>query len=117
MAKVAKKLFFDIPGFGRVHAMPGSSITPAGFNKSKKLSDVGVVGHTEEPVAAKISMKIAKTPGLSQRALSDFEGDVTAITDDGTTALYRGCVVTAPVSLSDGDFDVEMEADSDEEIG
>lgn len=115
--RVAKKVFFDLPGFGRVHAMPGATLDPGGYNKTKKLSDAGVVGHTEEVAVPKLSLKIAKTRGLSQRALSDFEGDVTAIVDDGATYLYRNCILTSPAALSDGDFSVEMEADSVEEIG
>lgn len=115
--RVAKKLYFDLPGFGRVHGMPGGEFSPEGFNREFKKSDAGVVGHTEEPETAKLKFKIAKQPGLSQRNLSDMtDVNVTVTVDDGDVYVIRGCVTTKPVSLSDGDFDVEMEGISVEEI-
>jgi len=115
--RVAKKLYFDLQGFGRVHAMPGAEFSPEGSNREFKKSDVGVVGYTEEPETAKLKFKIAKQPGLSQRALSDLvDTNVTITSDDGDVYVARGCCTTGPVSLSDGDFDVEMEAISVEEI-
>lgn len=119
MSIAAKKLYFDIPGFGRVHAMPGGTLDPGGFNRAKKLSDVGVIGHTEEPTAPKISFKVAaaKNDGISQRALSDLvDVNVTVTSDHGRVYIVRGCVTTKPVALSDGEFDVEMEGDSAEEV-
>ena len=120
MAIAAKKLYFDLPGIGRVHAMPGGTLNPGGFNRAKKLSDVGVVGHTEEPVAPSLSFKIAakKGDGLSQRSLSDLvDVNVTVTSDDGKTFMVRNCVTTQPAALSDGEFDIAMEGDSVEEVG
>lgn len=115
--KVAKKLYFDLPGFGRVHAMPGGEFSPEGFNREFKKSDAGVVGYTEEPETAKVKFKVAKKPGLSQRTLSDMtDVNITITSDDGDVFVVRGCVTTGPVSLSDGDFDVEMEGIAVEEV-
>lgn len=115
--KVAKKLYFDLPGFGRVHAMPGGEFDPGGFSREMKKSDVGVVGYTEEPATPTVKFKIAKTPGLSQRQLSDLvDVNVTVTSDDGDVYIVRGCVTTTPVKLSDGDFDIEMEGVSAEEV-
>ena len=119
MSIAAKKLYFDIPGFGRVHAMPGGTLEPGGFNRSKKITDVGIAGYTEEPVAPKVSFKIAKrkNDGLSVRTLSDLtDVNVTVTSDDGTVFLVRNCVTTKPAALSDGDIDIEMEGDSVEEV-
>lgn len=119
MSIAAKKLYFDIPGLGRVHAMPGGTLNPGGFNRAKKLSDIGVVGHTEEPVAPTLSFSISarKNDGVSQRTLSDLvDVNVTVTSDDGKVFLVRNCVTTAPAALSDGQFSMEMEGDSCEEV-
>lgn len=118
--RAAKKLYFDLPGIGRVQAMPGGSIDPGGFNRGQKMGEGGPVGYTEEPVAPKLSFKIAanSNDGLSQRMLSDLvDVNVTVVSDDGKSFLVRDCVTTKPVTLSDGDFDMEMEGVSVEEIG
>lgn len=119
MSIAAKKLYFDIPGVGRVHAMPGGSFDPGGFTRTKKQSDIGSVGHTEEPVAPKLTFKIAarKDDGLNERTLSDLvDVNVTVTSDHGKVWIVRGCVTTKPTTFSDGEYDVEMEGDSAEGV-
>lgn len=117
--KAAKKIFFDLPGFGRVHAMSGGSIDMGGHNREMKKADTGIVGYTEEPIEPTIKFKIARkaNDGLSARKLSDLvDVNVTVIDDLGNTYIVRNACTTKPVSYSDGDFDVEMAGESVEEV-
>ena len=58
MAKVAKKLFFDIENIGRVNAMPGSTFNPGGFDRNDVIADTGPVGNDEVPVAPSIEFEL-----------------------------------------------------------
>lgn len=119
MTQAAKKLFFDIPGIGRVHAMPGGTVDPGGFSRDMKMSDLGPAGYTEEPMPPSASFKIAKTKGdgLSKRKLSDLKDINLTITDDlGNVDLMRKAFTTKPVTFSDGEYDIEMQGFSMEEV-
>lgn len=114
---VAKRLFFDVPGFGRVHAMPGGSIKPAGLSRKKKMSDLGSAGSESEPMPGELKFKIVNQPGISLVALGQLESvDVTVQDDSGKTWLCVGCDVTDQPTLSGGEIDMTMEFDTQQEV-
>ncbi len=117
--KAAKKLYFDIPGLGRVHSMPGAQFDSGGVNRAMKKSDQGFVGHTEEHEEPKLKFKIARkqNDGVTLKILNDLvDTNITVIDDLDNTFIFRDGFTTKPVSYSDGDFDVEASAYSVEEV-
>ena len=114
-----KKMYFDLQDFGRVNAMPGGTLNKGGFNRAMKMSDVGPVGPTEEPVVPSVQFKIAlkQNDGITLTALGDLmDQNVTITTDDGRSWLLRDAFNTAPPALSDGEVDMNLEGFSCEEI-
>lgn len=116
MAKVIKRLYFDLPEFGRVHAMPGGELDVGGVRREAVISDVAVVGPSEEPVPAAATFKIAMTPGLSLKRLHNFTGNVTVQTDGGDTYLLREAWSVEPPKLSGGEVDMNINAVASEEV-
>ena len=117
MGVAVKRLFFDLPGFGRVHAMPGGTLDIGGVKREWKMSDVGPAGYTEDPVTASAEFKVQMLPGLSLRALGNLAGvNVTITTDGGETYLLRDACVTNPPKLSGGEIDMRLEAAACEEV-
>jgi hypothetical protein len=113
---VAKRLYFDLPGFGRLHAVNGS-ITMAGDTATKEKSDIGSAGDSEEWMPGKLSFSVKNQPGVSVLALKQLrEINVTVQDDSSKTWLCRGCSSTGETSLSGGDIKVEMEFDDQEEV-
>lgn len=108
MAKIAKKLYFDIPGFGRVHALPDSTFDPGGQKRDPVLTDVGVAGYTEEPMAPSVQFKLANN-GISLNDLRNLTDVNVSIQDDnGQAWIMRDAWVTEPPKLSGGEIDVSM---------
>jgi hypothetical protein len=117
MGLLVKKLYFDLPGFGRVHSMPGASLDIGGMQREWKKSDVGPAGYTEDPVTASVEFKVQMMPGMSLRALGDLAGiNITVTTDGGDTYLLRDACVTNPPKLSGGEIDMRFEAAACEEV-
>jgi Phage tail tube protein len=114
---VAKLLYFDIQGFGRVHAKEGS-FSPAGMKKNKEIADTGVVGTAKEPKIGKLKFRVANTPGgPTPSALDELEDvNVTVKDDADKTFLCIRASTTNDVELSGGWMTVEMEFDSQEEV-
>jgi Phage tail tube protein len=107
--KFVKKLYFDLPGFGRVNAMEGGTLNVGGMTRETVKVDLGVVGFTEDHAEPSIDFKVKMSPGLSLRALSDLSGvDVTVQTDGGDTYILGGAWTSEPVSLSGGEIDMKM---------
>lgn len=116
--KVAKKLYFDVQGLGRINAMPGSSFNLGGSTRAAVVADTGTVGFTEEPSTPNLKFKLPVNSGLSIKQINDLtDVDVTVISDSGQAYLFREAWRTGnPVEMSDGMIDVEMEAITAEEI-
>lgn len=104
MAKVAKKLFFDIDGVGRIGAMPGATFTLGGDNRVPVITDIGAVGFTEEPVQPSITgIQIPNDGKVTMEqinALTDV--NVTIQDDNGKTYIQSGSYTPAPCSMSNG---------------
>lgn len=114
---VAKKLYFDIPGMGRVHAMPGSTFDPGGQQRDEVKSDVGVVGFTEEPMAPSVKFKLPNTADISLNQLRNLKNVNVNIQDDnGKSWIMRESWVTKPPELSGGEIDVEMKGVAADEV-
>lgn len=107
--KVAKKLFFDIPGVGRVNAMPGATFNPGGQKRDAVTADTGVVGFTEEPVAPSAQFKLPNTVSVSLDQLRNLTNVNVNIQDDnGKSWVMRESWVVEPTPLSGGEIDVQM---------
>lgn len=110
MAKVAKKLFFDVDGVGRINARAGSTFNPGGSNRSAETADTGVVGYSEEPVASSISCTIPNDGTVSLDVLRNLtDVNVTAQDDNGQMWIVPGCFVTEPPALSNGEITLNLQ--------
>jgi hypothetical protein len=116
MALVAKRLFFDIPGLGRVNALPGGSIKLSGMKREGVAADTGPVGYTEEPGFGELSFKLPNK-GISIAQLKDLKDiAVTAQDDAGVVYQCQEAFVTEPPTLSGGEIDVKMMYAREEEV-
>lgn len=110
MAKVAKKLYFDIPGVGRVNSLPGSTFDPGGEKRDPVIADTGVVGYTEEPVAPSCEFKIANTSDIDQSTLRDLVNvNVTVQDDNGSSWIISSAWMAEPPQLSGGEISCKMQ--------
>ena len=110
MAKVAKKLYFDIPGIGRVNSLPGSTFDPGGEKRDPIIADNGVVGYTEEPVAPSCEFKIANTAGINQSVLRDLvDVNVSVQDDNGSSWIIKEAWMAEPPQLSGGEISCKMQ--------
>lgn len=110
MAKVAKKLYFDIPGLGRVNSLPGATFDPGGQKREALMADTGVAGYTEEPVAPSCEFKVANTSDVSLNDLRNLiEVNVTVQDDNGVTWVVRGAWMAEPPQLSNGEYSCKMQ--------
>ena len=106
---VFKRLFFDLPGFGRVNALPGGSIKFSGFHREMVKGDAGPIGVTEEPVGGELKFKVANTAGLSMKAIGDLKDvNVTVQDDSGKTWQCSGASSVDPTTLSGGEVPFDM---------
>lgn len=114
---VFKRLFFDVPGFGRVHAKPGGSIKLDGMTRTMEMADTGPLGPSEEPSHGELSFTLPNQAGLSVRALGDLKGvSVTVQDDGGKTWNCAGAFTVNQPTLSNGEIPVEMHYERAEEV-
>lgn len=103
MSLIAKKVYIDLPGFGRVYNLPGARFKPKGQARNPVIADVGIVGYTEEHTPGELTMDIAYKPGIdliALGALKDF--NVPVQTDGGDYYIMTGAWVVNAVEASDG---------------
>lgn len=113
---VAKRITFDVPGFGRLHTTNGR-ITFAGDQGTLEKSDQGPAGISEEWMPGQLSFNVKNRPGISGVQLMRLRNiDVTVQDDGGKTWQCRGCSTTNQPQLADGDFAVEMSFEDQEEV-
>jgi len=116
MATVAKRLFFDIPSMGRVHST-GGSIKFAGDQASKETSDLGSAGDSHEFIHGELKFKVKNRKEISGLALQRLSNvDVTVTDDAGKTWQCSSCTTTENVTLSDGEYDMTMMFDDQQEV-
>lgn len=109
MAKVAKKLFFDIPGIGRVNALPGATFDLGGEKRDSVIGDAGVVGYTEEPMPPSVQCKLANTADVSIETLKDLtDVNINIQDDNGKSWVMRESWTVEPPKLSGGEIDLQM---------
>jgi hypothetical protein len=114
--KVAKLLYIDMPGAGRLHTK-NSSLSTGKFNQSKELSDLGSAGTGKTPRVGTLKFDVANNGKVSLTQMSSLdEINLTVQDDNGTTWLLSGCTTTNDVELNEGWMSVEMEFDSSEEV-
>lgn len=110
MAKVAKKLYFDIPNIGRVNSLAGATFNPGGQKRDAIMADTGVAGYTEEPVAASCEFKIVNTTDINQDLLRNLvDVNVTVQDDNGKVWVINGAWMTEPPALSGGEYSCKMQ--------
>ena len=110
MSKVVKKLYFDLPGFGRVHSKAGGTLNTGGVKREAVVADTGVVGFGEEPAVPGVDFTLVMTKGLSIKALNDLTDiNVTVQTDCGDTYVLAEAWISEPCSISGGEIPVKME--------
>jgi hypothetical protein len=111
MAKAGKRVFFDIPGFGRVASAPGAETNFGGVKRDAKIADTGVVGYTEEPVAPEVTFKLPMMAGLSIKKLNNLtDVNVTVTFDTGQVWVMQNGWTAEPCKISGGDIDMKMSA-------
>ncbi len=110
MARVAKKLFFDIPGIGRVNSLPGATFNPGGQKRAAVIADLGVAGYDEEPVAPTCDFKIANTADIDLDQLRNLTDVNVSIQDDnGKMWMISAAWMSDVPSLSGGEYDCKMQ--------
>lgn len=104
MSKVAKKLFFDVDGVGRINAMPGATFTLGGNNRTPVNADNGPVGFSEEPVEPKITgIQVPNDGTVSMEQINALTNvNVTIQDDNGKTYIQSGSYTPAPCTQSNG---------------
>ena len=117
MAKVAKRLFFDITGIGRVDALPGATFNPGGVSREAVIGDNRVVGHSEALVAPTLQFKVANTKGVLKALKALSVVNVNVQDDNGDSWIVKGAFFTGDgPSLSGGEIDCNMAGESADSI-
>lgn len=107
--KVAKKLFFDVDGVGRVEAKPGGTFNLGGSNRTAVMADTGVAGYDEEPVAPTMSFALPNNGRITLEQVRDLtDVNVTVQDDNGKMWIVSGCFTTEPPGLTNGEISVSM---------
>lgn len=110
MSRVAKKLFFDLKGLGRINSLPGATFNPGGSKRDALVADNGVVGYTEEPVAPSCEFKIPNTANVDLNQLRNLtDVNVTIVDDNGRSWVISGAWMSEPPALSGGEISCKME--------
>ena len=116
MSDIDKRLFFDLPNFGRVHTT-GGSIKLAGFKTNKETSDLGAAGESDEFQHGELKFKVKNKKGMSATGLQNLKGITVTVTDsNGTMWACENASTTENVELSDGEYDMTMMFDDQKEI-
>lgn len=111
MSLIAKKVYIDLPGLGRVFNLPGARFKPKGDTRTPVIADVGVVGYTEEHSVGELTMDIAHKPGLDLVALGKLKDfNVPVQTDGGDFYMMTGAWVAQAVEASDGKISIVINA-------
>lgn len=116
MAKVAKRLFFDVTGLGRVNALPGATFDPGGITREPVIADNKVVGPSETLAAPTMQFRVANTKGMlaALRALDVV--NVNVQDDNGDSWIVKGAFNTSVPSLSNGEITCNMAGESADPI-
>lgn len=118
MAKVAKKLYFEIPGIGRVNSLPGASFNPGGQKREAIITDIGVAGFSEEPAVPSCEFKISNTADVDLNLLRNLTNVNVSIEDDNNQAwVISAAWMSEPPSLSGGEYSCKMEGVSADPVG
>lgn len=117
MSKVGKRVFFDVPGFGRVESMPDATVNFGGVQREAVVADTGVAGYSETPVAPTVAFSLPLKPGLSiQRIKNLVDVNVTVTFDTGQVWIMQKAFVSNAVEASGGMLSVAMSAIRAEEV-
>lgn len=115
--KNAKKIYFDMPGLGRVFSMPGSTFRPKGYKRDAVVADPGIAGYQEEHVPPEANMNITATRGIDMQALNNLTGiNVTVELDTGDIYMMTDAWVADAVELNDGKISVKINARDSEKV-
>lgn len=107
MSLIAKKVYIDLPGLGRVFNLPGARFKPKGDTRTPVIADPGVAGYTEEHSVGELTMDIAHKPGIDLIALGKLKDfNVPVQTDGGDFYMMTGAWVANAVEASDGKISI-----------
>jgi len=107
--KNAKLLFFDTPLYGRIEATNGR-FKPAGMSREMMIADTGPVGYSEKPAAGEIEFSLPNNGTYDEVDIASWvDIDITVVDDNGKVRLCKGCFVTEPPELKDGEIPVKMQ--------
>lgn len=110
MAKVAKKLYFDIPSVGRVNSLPGATFDLGGQKRDAVIADTGVVGYTEEPVAPSCDFKVVNTSDVDINVLRQLvDVNISVQDDNGKSWVIKSAWMAEPPQLNGGEISCKMQ--------
>lgn len=114
---VFKRLFFDVPGMGRVEARPGGSLKLPGLTRAMEQADTGPAGFSREPTHGVLKFTLLNKASISLKALGEIEGiNVTVQDDGGKTWLCSGAAVVDTPELANGEISIEMHFSKADEV-
>lgn len=116
MSTVAKRLFFDVTGIGRVNAMPGSTFDPGGVTREPIIADNKVVGYSEALAAPSLQFKVANTKGMLKALRNLTSVNVNVQDSNGDSWIVKAAFCTSTPQLSGGEISVSMSGESSDPI-
>lgn len=104
-----KRLFFDVPGMGRLEARPGGSLKLPGLMRQIEQADTGPASFSSEPTHGVIKCTVLNKANISLSALGALEGiNITVQDDGGKTWLCSGAALVDTPELANGEIPLEF---------
>lgn len=115
--KNAKKIYFDMPGLGRMWSFEGSSFKPKGYKRDPVVTDAGIAGFHETHNVAEANLQLAYTQDMDLIKLNQLTGiNVTVELDNGHIYMMTDAWVADAVELNDGKISVKINARDSERV-
>ncbi len=116
MGQLTGRVFIKINGKD-MRSKEGATLNPGGVERSPAMSDRGVDGYTESPVAPKVSFTLNERDDVSQQEIADIT-DATILfeRDTGKSSVIRSAWCDGPVELSGGELSCSFTGVSCEEV-
>jgi hypothetical protein len=110
MTQVTGRVFIAINGT-RIRSKEGATLDTGGFKRDAQMSDAGVDGFSEAPVAPSVECKINDTADVSLDDLRNFrDGTVIFETDTGKVYTLNSAWIAEPPKLTKGEWALKYEA-------
>ncbi len=116
MGQVTGRAFIKVNGTD-MRSKEGATLNPGGVSREAAMSDRGVDGYSESPVAPTIQCSINHTADISLTDLGQItDASIVFETDTGKTYLLRNAWIDGPAELNGSEVSLNFTGMTCEEV-